>query len=56
MGIVILIWYLWSLYFSINMIVRVKNHKGVKNPKLVLCLNILNVDQYSNRGCKHCTI
>lgn len=43
MGIVILIWYLWSLYFSINMIVRVTNHKGVENPKLVLCLNIVNV-------------
>ena len=43
MGIVILTWYLLSLYFSINMIVRVKNHKGVKNPKLVLCLNIVNV-------------
>ena len=43
MGIVILIWYLCSLILSIIMIVRVKNHKGVKNPKLVLCLNIINV-------------
>jgi hypothetical protein len=43
MGIVILIWYLLSLYFSINMIVRVKNHKVVKRPKLVLYLNIINL-------------
>jgi len=31
MGIVVLIWYLCSLILSIIMIVRVKNHKVLKN-------------------------
>lgn len=39
----ILLWFVCSLILSIIMIVRVRNHKGVKNPKLVLCLNIVNV-------------
>ena len=43
MGIVVLIWYLCSLILSIIMIVRVKNHKVLKKPKLVLYLNIINL-------------
>ena len=43
MGVVIPIWFLWSLILSIIMIVRVKNHKVVKRPKLVLYLNIINL-------------
>jgi hypothetical protein len=39
----ILLWFLWSLILSIIMIVRVKNHKVVKRPKLVLYLNIINL-------------
>ena len=39
----ILLWFVCSLILSIIMIVRVRNHKGVNNPKLVLCLNIINV-------------
>ncbi|MBO6051122.1 MAG: hypothetical protein J6P65_03975 [Bacteroidales bacterium] len=39
----ILLLFLWSLILSIIMIVRVKNHKVVKRPKLVLYLNILNL-------------
>lgn len=39
----ILLLVLWSLILSIIMIVRVKNHKVVKRPKLVLYLNIINL-------------
>ena len=38
-----LLWFLCSLILSVIMIVRVKNHKVVTRPKLVLYLNIINL-------------